>query len=229
VCCSVVRCVRRNFASGAVVFCAWQRIRVSRRRRRALRRATFLCANVNMAHPPRGARADRVFSPRCIAPHSHPEAQLDQLTPFSVEDLYLQPKLAELDSAPGGEEVACTVRSVDKENDRYRFAIWTFPLDGQPTLQLTQGTSGNDNTPHWCPEGSCLAFISDRAAARRFIRSRAGAAKRCRWVISAEAYRTSGGLARMEADASPSSGPKMVSNGMNAPTHNGINVPKWKR
>lgn len=83
-------------------------------------------------------------------------------TPFKVDDLYMHIKASEIDFAPDGNEVACTFRSVDRINDDYRYAIWSVPLDGRPPTQLTKGTGGTDKDPHWSPDGTSLAFISNR-------------------------------------------------------------------
>ncbi|MBC5766128.1 TolB family protein [Ramlibacter albus] len=80
---------------------------------------------------------------------------------FSVDDLYLHKRITELHTVRGKEVAACTVRSVDRENDKYTSCIWAFPLDGSPPRQLTQGP-GTDNMPRWSPDGQRLAFTSDR-------------------------------------------------------------------
>ncbi|MET0964676.1 MAG: S9 family peptidase [Noviherbaspirillum sp.] len=83
-------------------------------------------------------------------------------TPFTVDDLYLHIKATEIDFAPDGSEVACTFRSVDRANDDYRFAVWSVPLDGRAPKQLSRGSGGKDNSPKWSPDGTALAFISNR-------------------------------------------------------------------
>src|SRR3954462_4199573 len=82
--------------------------------------------------------------------------------PFTVKDLYRHQKVTELDAAPDGKSVACTVRSVDREADDYVSCIWSLSLDGTRRTQLTRG-SGKDNTPRWSPDGSRLAFVSSRS------------------------------------------------------------------
>jgi dipeptidyl aminopeptidase/acylaminoacyl peptidase len=81
--------------------------------------------------------------------------------PFTFEDLYLHRKVTELDAAPDGQSVACTVRSVDRDQDDYVSRIWSVALEGQPPRQLTQGP-GTDSTPRWSPDGARLAFVSTR-------------------------------------------------------------------
>lgn len=81
--------------------------------------------------------------------------------PFSVEDLCLHQKVTELAGSPDGRTVACTVRSVDRENDEYLSSIWLLAVDGSSTRQLTRGP-GEDKSPRWSPDGARLAFLSDR-------------------------------------------------------------------
>lgn len=83
-------------------------------------------------------------------------------SPFSVEDLYLNHKVMELDGDDATGAFACTVRSVDRENDSYVSCIWEVPADGLPPRQLTHGP-GKDNTPRWSPDGKQLAFVSNRS------------------------------------------------------------------
>lgn len=85
--------------------------------------------------------------------------------PFDVADLYLHQQVTELAGAPGGEAVACTLRSVDRENDTYLSCLWLLPLQGTPR-QLTRG-AGRDSTPRWSADGRRLAFVSDRSGSAK--------------------------------------------------------------
>ena len=49
--------------------------------------------------------------------------------PFTVEDLYLHHNVRELDATPDGRQVACTVRTVDREQDAYVSCIWAIATD----------------------------------------------------------------------------------------------------
>ena len=94
-------------------------------------------------------------------------------TPFTTEDLYLHHKVTQLAGAPDGSAVACTVRSIDREKDDYVSCIWLAPLAGEP-VQLTRGP-GHDNSPRWSPDGTQIAFLSDRAgSAKVHLLPRAG-------------------------------------------------------
>jgi dipeptidyl aminopeptidase/acylaminoacyl peptidase len=81
--------------------------------------------------------------------------------PFAIDDLYLHQKVSDIAAAPRGVALACSVRSVDRDQDDYLSCIWLVPLDGTPR-QLTRGP-GLDQSPRWSPDGGELAFVSDRS------------------------------------------------------------------
>jgi dipeptidyl aminopeptidase/acylaminoacyl peptidase len=80
---------------------------------------------------------------------------------FTVDDLYLHKKITDLHAVPGLDQVACTVRSADREKDSYQSCIWAFALDGSRSTQLTRGP-GRDSSPRWSADGHWLAFLSTR-------------------------------------------------------------------
>jgi dipeptidyl aminopeptidase/acylaminoacyl peptidase len=64
--------------------------------------------------------------------------------------------------SPDGKVVAFVVWGLDREQNDYRSAIWLSPLDGSsPPRQLTAGRK-QDAEPRWSPDGSRLAFVSNR-------------------------------------------------------------------
>lgn len=64
--------------------------------------------------------------------------------------------------APDGKAAAVVVMRVDKEANEYRGNIWLVPLDGSgPPRQFTSGAKV-DSEPRWSPDGSRLAFASNR-------------------------------------------------------------------
>src|SRR4051812_8476479 len=86
------------------------------------------------------------------------------LPPMTAEDLYDFQFLADAQISPDGARVAYSVRTVDRDKNTYRSAIWLVPSDGSsaPT-KLTAGT-GQDGQPRWSPDGRSIAFVSDRDA-----------------------------------------------------------------
>ena len=78
------------------------------------------------------------------------------------EDVYeltgvLDPRLS-----PDGRTVAFVVWGVDRDANDYRSAIWLAPVDGSdPPRQFTSGKK-RDASPRWSPDGSQLAFVSNR-------------------------------------------------------------------
>jgi dipeptidyl aminopeptidase/acylaminoacyl peptidase len=83
---------------------------------------------------------------------------------FSTDDLFLHQKVSDLDASPDGRSVACSVRSVDRDQDAYVSCIWCLDTQGGSPRQLTRGP-GLENSPSWSPDGKQLAFISNRSGA----------------------------------------------------------------
>jgi dipeptidyl aminopeptidase/acylaminoacyl peptidase len=77
-------------------------------------------------------------------------------------DLFCIQWVSDARIAPDGHTLACTVTRLDEEADDYRSAIWVVPADGSaPPRRFTSG-GGKDSAPRWSPEGTRLAFLSDR-------------------------------------------------------------------
>ena len=82
--------------------------------------------------------------------------------PVTPEDLYRFRIPTDPQLSPGGELVAMTVQSVAPGRDGYRHALWLTPADGSTEpRQVTLGAR-HDTQPRFSPDGTALAFLSDR-------------------------------------------------------------------
>ncbi|HHY12259.1 MAG TPA: S9 family peptidase, partial [Firmicutes bacterium] len=87
-----------------------------------------------------------------------------KLTP---DDLYKLVFVSDPQISPDGEQIAYVRTVIDKTTNEYRSAIWITSSSG--TGKPRPFTSGpkTDNCPRWSPDGSKLAFVSDRGGGRQ--------------------------------------------------------------
>jgi hypothetical protein len=116
---------------------------------------------------------------------------MNQVEPFSLEDIFLHKTIRDVDCSPSGNLAVCTVASLDRSRDKEVSELWLFPLkEGEPS-RLSTGHSTEKHI-RWSPSGEQLAFISDRAgseqlfpdAVRRRCRPAGGLPSRARLLRS---------------------------------------------
>lgn len=87
--------------------------------------------------------------------------------PFNVKDLLGMHRLEDLAPSPDGNWVAYTKRSWDEKSNKNTTSLWLVSLDGKTTTQLTRGKGHSDTSPTWSPDGTTIAFSSDRSGSRQ--------------------------------------------------------------
>ena len=78
------------------------------------------------------------------------------------EDLYRLVFVSDPQISPDGKRLAYVKTTIDEKTKEYRSRIWVVPTDGSgKPRQFTSGPK-QDTTPRWSPDGTKLAFVSDR-------------------------------------------------------------------
>ncbi|KYK35545.1 MAG: S9 family peptidase [Theionarchaea archaeon] len=80
---------------------------------------------------------------------------------ITAEDLYNFRLISDCQISPDGRHIIFSVQRVDKETEKKYSNLWIVPTDGGPAKQFTHGNQ-KDTHPRWAPEGSKIAFLSNR-------------------------------------------------------------------
>lgn len=83
-----------------------------------------------------------------------------------AEDLYKLVFVSDPQISPDGKHIAFVRSHIDEKTKEYRSNIWMVPTDGGTPRQYTSGAT-TDNSPRWSPDGTKIAFLSDRGQGKQ--------------------------------------------------------------
>src|SRR5580704_17578573 len=67
--------------------------------------------------------------------------------------------------SPDGVLAVVVVTPIDTAENAYRSDLWILPVDGSTEPRRLTGGTSRDTSPAWSPDGSWLAFLSNREGA----------------------------------------------------------------
>jgi dipeptidyl aminopeptidase/acylaminoacyl peptidase len=81
--------------------------------------------------------------------------------PVALEDLLAFKLAGDTQISPDGRRIVFTVKRADAEKNKYYTALWMADTETGAVRPFT-GDGHSDSTPRWSPDGTRIAFVSDR-------------------------------------------------------------------
>jgi hypothetical protein len=81
---------------------------------------------------------------------------------FGVDDLASLVDLTEPALSPDGNTVVYVATSANRAEDKSQSDLWRVGYDGRHRIRLTDTPKHDESRPQWSPDGTSIAFLSDR-------------------------------------------------------------------
>ncbi len=81
---------------------------------------------------------------------------------ITAEDLYRMEHITDAQISPNGRFIMASIRRIDRKTEKKYSNLWLYPTDGSKPRQFTYGDQV-DSSPRWSPDGSQIAFFSNRS------------------------------------------------------------------
>lgn len=81
--------------------------------------------------------------------------------PLTIEQIADMPQISSPEISPDGRRIVYVVTTADVPKNVYHSNLWLAGADGSNDIRLTSAAA-HDEDPHWSPDGSKIAFLSDR-------------------------------------------------------------------
>lgn len=86
--------------------------------------------------------------------------------PWTVDDVMAMKSVGDVAVSPDGKRIAYVVTERSVESNVSNADVWIVPAAGGEARRVTSGPRA-DRAPQWAPDGSWIAFLSDRGEDRR--------------------------------------------------------------